>query len=158
MKEKQKKKGLDISVKSFVTAILVLLVLMVLTYGLTFLIGDGLPLWKWILSPVLLLGAEGGGTIMAVIIFLLVVGGVFNALEKGGLMQYMLERIVSRFGGARYQLQAAIVLFFMAMGAFIGSFEECVPLVPLAVGLAVSLGWDALTGLGMSLLAAGCGF
>ena len=40
----------------------------------------------------------------------------------------------------------------------IGSFEECVPLVPIVVALAVDLGWDAMTGLGMSLLAAGCGF
>ena len=46
----------------------------------------------------------------------------------------------------------------MAMGAFIGSFEECVPLVPIVVALAVGLGWDAVTGMGMSLLAVGCGF
>ena len=46
----------------------------------------------------------------------------------------------------------------MSMGAFIGSFEECVPLVPIVVALAIRLGWDALTGLGMSLLAIGCGF
>lgn len=51
-----------------------------------------------------------------------------------------------------------ISFFFMALGAAIGSFEECVPLVPLAVALSVSLGWDALTGIGMSLLATGCGF
>ena len=160
MSDKQEKKGLDISVKSFVTAILVLMVLMVGTYLLTVVIpgSGGIAIWKWILSPILLLGADGSGTIIAVIAFLLVVGGVFNGLEKGGLMKYMLGRIVARFGKARYRLMAMIVLFFMAMGAFIGSFEECVPLVPLAVGLAASLGWDALTGLGMSLLAAGCGF
>jgi uncharacterized ion transporter superfamily protein YfcC len=46
----------------------------------------------------------------------------------------------------------------MAMGAMIGSFEECVPLVPIVVALAINLGWDALTGMGMSLLAVGCGF
>jgi len=53
---------------------------------------------------------------------------------------------------------ALIVLFFMAMGSFIGSFEECVPLVPIVVALAIRLGWDALVGIGMSLLAIGCGF
>ncbi len=184
MPTKQEKKGLNISVKSFLTAILVLFVLMVLTYILTLIIpggaypritdangntqvdtggtfvyvDGGLPFWKWILSPILVLGASGSGTLIAVIAFLLVVGGIFNALDKGNLMQYMLDRIVGRFGKARYQLQAVITLFFMALGAFIGSFEECVPLVPLVVGLSVSLGWDALTGLGMSLLAAGCGF
>ncbi|MBR6651291.1 MAG: AbgT family transporter, partial [Clostridia bacterium] len=56
------------------------------------------------------------------------------------------------------KLLAVITFFFMAMGAFIGSFEECVPLVPIVVVLAVSLGWDSLTGMGMSLLAVGCGF
>lgn len=184
MPAQQEKKGLNISVRSFVTAILVLLVLMILTYILTLIIpgglypritdsagnlqvdtsgqftpvDGGLPFWKWLLSPILVLGATGSGTLIAVIAFLLVVGGIFNALEKGQLMQYILNRIVSRFGQARYKLQAVIALFFMAMGAFIGSFEECVPLVPLVVALSLNLGWDALTGLGMSVLAAGCGF
>ena len=184
MTDKQEKKGLNVSVRSFLTAMAVLLVLMILAYGLTFVVpggayprfadeagnlqidtaGDfsnvegGIPFWKWLLSPVLVLGSTGGSTLIAVIIFLLVVGGIFNALEKGGLMGYMLGRIVSRFGGAKYRLQAVIVLFFMSMGAFLGSFEECVPMVPLVVALAVSLGWDALTGLGMSILATGCGF
>ena len=160
MKERQEKKGLNISVTSFVAALLVLLLLMAATYLLTFVIpgSSGIPFWRWLLSPVLLLGAEGSGTIIAVIAFLLVVGGVFNGLEKGGLMKYMLGRIVSRFGSARYRLMAVVALFFMSMGAFIGSFEECVPLVPLVVGMAVSLGWDPIIGLGMSILAAGCGF
>lgn len=176
--------GLHISVKSFMTAIAVILVLMVLTYILTFLIPGGeyarvtddsgntvlapeagfayveggLPFWKWLLSPLLILGSEGSGTLLAVIAFLLVIGGVFNSLEVHGLMKYMLERLVARFGHARYRLMAVITFFFMAMGAFIGSFEECVPLVPIVAALAVALGWDDLTGMGMSLLAAGCGF
>ncbi len=184
MAETKEKKGLNISVKSFLTAIVVLFALMILTYLLTLAIpggqypripdasgnlqvdtggefryvDGGLPFWKWILSPILVLGASGNGTLLAVIAFLLVIGGIFNALDKGKLMQYMLDRIVARFGKARYPLQAVITLFFMALGAFIGSFEECVPLVPLVVGLSVKLGWDTLTGLGMSILAAGCGF
>jgi uncharacterized ion transporter superfamily protein YfcC len=44
------------------------------------------------------------------------------------------------------------------MGAFVGSFEECVPLVPIVIALAIRLGWGPLTGMGMSILAAGCGF
>ena len=176
--------GLNVSVKSFLTAIVVILLLMILTYGLTFLIpggeyariadeagnliidtaggftyiDGGLPFWKWLLSPILVLGAEGGGMVAAIIVFLLVIGGVFSALERCGLMNYMLDKIVAQFGGARYRLLAVLSFFFMAMGTFIGSFEECVPLVPIVVALSVSRGWDDLTGLGMSLLAVGCGF
>jgi len=155
----EEKKGLNISAKSFLSAIFVIFLLMVGTYILTFTMpGGGIPFWKWLLSPVLVLGAEGNGSLIAVLVFLLVIGGVFNSLEKGGLMRYLLDWITVRFGKSRYALMSVITLFFMAMGAFIGSFEECVPLVPIVVALAVRLGWDVLTGLGMSLLAAGCGF
>lgn len=184
MTAQTKKKGLNISTKSFITATVIIFLLMVLTYMLTFLIPGGeyarttdangnpvidtaggftnveggIPFWKWILSPILVLGAEGSGSLIAVIVFLLVIGGVFNSLEKCGLMKYMLDKITYRYGKTRYQLMALITLFFMAMGSFIGSFEECVPLVPIVVALAVSLGWNALVGVGMSLLAIGCGF
>lgn len=118
----------------------------------------GLPFWKWLLSPILVLGAEGSGSLIAVIAFLLVIGGVFITLDRCGLMEYMLNRITCRFGKNRYTLLVVVTLFFMALGAFIGSFEECVPMIPIVVALAVRLGWDAFTGMGMSLLAAGCGF
>ena len=182
--ENEKSTGLNIGVKSFITAIVVVLVLMVLTYGLTFVvpggeyaripdangnmiidssseftfIEGGMPFWKWILSPFLVLGADGGGMMIAIIVFLLVIGGIFNSLEKCGLMKYMLQKIVKRFANSRYKLMAILTFFFMAMGALIGSFEECVPMVPIVVALAISLGWDAVTGMGMSLLAVGCGF
>lgn len=175
MNETRQGKGLNISARSFLTAIGILLLMMALTYALTLTlpggqyarvldeagfawVEGGLPFHRWLLSPVLVLTQEGGGTILAVIAFLLVIGGIFNSLDKCGLMRYMLRRIVHRFGHARYGLMAVVVLFFMAMGSFIGTFEECISLVPIVVGLAVGLGWDPLTGLGISLLAAGCGF
>ena len=181
---KENKSGLSVSVKSFITAIAVIAVLMVLTYALTFIIPAGeyariedvsgnmvidpdkgfefkessLPFWKWLLSPILVLTAEGSGMVIAIIAFLIVVGGIFTALDECGLMKYMLDKIVNRFRNARYKLIGVISFFFMAMGALVGSFEECVPLVPIVVALAVSLGWNAEIGLGMSLLAVGCGF
>ena len=177
-------KSLAISTRSFVTAILVILGLMVACYILTLFIPGGfyiripspggsliidtssgftpiqggIPFWKWLLSPILVLTASGNGTLIAVIAFLLVIGGVFNSLDNCGLMKYMLGKTAHRFGQLRYRLMAVTVLLFMAMGAMIGSFEECVPLVPIVVALSVRLGWDPLTGVGMSLLAAGCGF
>ena len=182
--EQKEAKGLSISVKSFLTAIIVIFALMVLTYILTFLIpggqyaritddsgnslidtaggftrvDGGIPFYKWVLSPILVLTASGGGTLIAVIAFLLVIGGVFSGLDKCGLMRYMLNKTAHKFSGVRYSLMAVVTLLFMAMGAMIGSFEECVPLIPIVVALSVSLGWDPLTGMGMSLLAVGCGF
>ena len=182
--ETSEKQGLNLSVKSFITAIVVIFCLMVASYLLTLTIPGGeyariedasgnlvldtaagfhftqggIPFWKWALSPFLVLGASGSGTLIAVILFLLVIGGIFTALDKCGLMAYILNKTASQFCAVRYRLMAIVVLFFMALGSLIGSFEECVPLVPLVVALAVNLGWDRMTGVGMSLLAGGCGF
>jgi uncharacterized ion transporter superfamily protein YfcC len=46
----------------------------------------------------------------------------------------------------------------MLIGALFGIFEEVVPLVPVMLALAYSMGWDSLTGLGMSILATNMGF
>ena len=158
MSEKKKESSF-INVKAFTSALIVIAVLMVLTYVLTLVIPcEGIAFLKWLASPVLVLGAEGSATLIAVLIFLLVIGGIFNAMDKRGIMRYMLDRISARYGGSRYKLMSVIVLFFMAMGSLMGSFEECVPLVPIVTALAIRLGWDAVTGMGMSLLAVGCGF
>jgi len=179
-----KSSGLNISIKSFITSILVIFTLMITAYILTLVLpagtynrvcdehgnllidttgnfiylSGGIPFWKWLLSPFLVLGASGSGTLIAVIAFLLVIGGIFNALDNSGIMHYMLSKLSHQFRTVRYRLLSVVILFFMALGAMIGSFEECVPLVPIAVALAIKLGWDPLTGLGMSLLAVGCGF
>lgn len=157
--EKKNNSGSNISARSFITAIIVIAVLMVLAYVLTLILpGCEISFGKWILSPFLVLGAEGSGTIIAVIAFLLVIGGIFFCLETCGLIGYMLDKIAGRFGNAKYKLLSVVMFFFMALGAMIGSFEEVVPLVPIVVALSIKLGWDALTGMGMSLLAVGCGF
>ena len=176
--------GINIGVRSFLIAIGIIFVLMVATYVLTLVVPGGeyarvqdasgnmvidtetgfryteggIPLWKWILSPFLVLTAEGSGTIIAVLIFLLVIGGVFNSLTACGMMSYMLGKIVNRFGSVKYRLMTILVFFFMALGSLVGSFEEVIPMAPIVVALAMALGWDAVTGVAISLLATGCGF
>ncbi len=179
---KENTRVMDLNIKSFIGALVMLLLLMVLTYVLTFVVPSGsykreivdgvetivagtyetskggMPFWRWILSPILVVGAEGGVTIIAIIIFLLIIGGAFTALDCAGVMSYMLSRIYNSFEHKRYKLLAIVTLFFMALGSLVGSFEETVPLVAISVALAYSMGWDAIVGLGMSLLAVGCGF
>ena len=159
MRKNKEKRKMEASVKSFVTAIAVIFVMMVLTYVLTFIIPGGyIPFWKWILSPVLVLFTEDAGSLIAIIALLIGLGGVFNTLDKFGVLRLLLDKVTAKFGKSRRLLLAVIPLFFMALGSAAGSFEECVPLVPVVVALAIRLGWDVLTGLGMSILAAGCGF
>ena len=159
-KEKSNKDNASfISVKSFITALVIIAALMVLSYIATLVIPcDGIPFWKWLLSPILVLGSDDMVTLLAVIVFLLVIGGVFNALTNFGVMRYMIDKIADKYYDSKYKLMAVIIFFFMALGSLIGSFEEVVPMVPIVCALALKFGWDTMTGMSMSLLAVGCGF
>ena len=145
--------------KSFLVSILTIAGLMIFTYVLTLILDcNGISFIKWLLSPILVLGSDSGSTTIAVLVFLLIISGITNGLNKCGFMEYMLNKIVYKYCHHRYRLMFVMVLFFMAMGSIVGSFEEVVPLTPIIVSLAINMGFDAYTGIGMSLLAVGCGF
>jgi len=175
--------GIQISRRMFIQSLAILFLLMIVAYILTLIIPAGsytritvdgrevidpssfrtiarpdYPIWRWFLAPIEVLGAPGNVTLIAIIIFLLFIGGSFAVLEKCGLVHALLARIIARFAARKYTLLLVIAFLFMLMGAFFGIFEEVVPLVPVVIALAYSLGWDALTGLGMSILAVNLGF
>jgi uncharacterized ion transporter superfamily protein YfcC len=91
-------------------------------------------------------------------IFVLFVAVSFSILDSTGIVRALIASIVTRFKDRKYLLLSLISLVFMLLGASFGIFEEIVPLVPLMVALSYSLGWDALVGLGMSILAVNLGF
>lgn len=157
--KKEEPATLDVGITSFLTAIIIIFVMMILTYGLTFIIPGGyISFGKWILSPILVLFGEDSGSLIAIIGLLIGLGGIFNCMDKFGVLRFLLDKIVDRLGNRKNILLGATTMFFMLLGSVAGTYEECVALVPVVVALAIRLGWDALTGLGMSILAAGCGF
>lgn len=169
---KSKNKFESIGIKSYISSIVIILCLMIATYAMTFVMPAGqyvgeqyavledvsFPFYRFILSPILVLGSDGNAMLIAVLAFLLVIGGVFETLTKCNFMEYLLKKLVHRFYGRRYAVIYVVVLFFMLLGSFVGSFEEVIPMIPFICALSVSLGFDNLIGLGISLLAAGGGF
>lgn len=180
---KESKVGLQISRKSFTSSVIILLLLMLVAGILTRVIPAGefarviqngresivpgsyqtiskvdYPIWRWITAPLEVLIGSDAALVIVIIVFLLMIGGSIAVLEKSGILRYSMQLLVDRFGQQKYRMMGVLVLFFMLLGALIGTFEEMIALVPLAITLAISLGWDSLTGLGMSLLAAGFGF
>lgn len=145
--------------KSFIISTITIGCLMIFTYVLTLVLEcDGISFVKFLFSPILALGSSSGSTTIAVLVFLLIIGGITNGLNNCGFMEYMLDKITYKYGKHRYMLLFMLVLFLMTMGSVVGTFEEVVPLTPIMVSLAINLGFDGLTGIGMSLLAVGCGF
>ncbi|MGN1249683.1 MAG: YfcC family protein [Candidatus Spyradocola sp.] len=183
--EKTGKGGLHVSTRSFLTTVAILLALMVLAGVLTRVLPQGqyqraldasgneivvegsyeltpeaerLPVWRWFTAPVEMLGDAQALTAVVIIVFILLVGGAFSVLDRAGVFRYLIAATIRRFGGRKYLLLCLISLLCMALGSTMGLLEETVPLVPLLVLLSLALGWDTLTGVGMSLLSVGFGF
>jgi uncharacterized ion transporter superfamily protein YfcC len=180
----QPKSGAQISRKAFLQAVIIIFILMMASGILTRLIPSGLytrsivdgrevidpasfkftsqpdlPIWRWFTAPVeVLFTPDGMSKVVPIILFIVLVGMAFGVMDKSGILQAIVSRIVQKFGGRKYYLLIIITFFFMALGSFFGIFEEVIPLVPLMIGLAYYLGWDSLTGLGMSILATNIGF
>ena len=177
------KAGAQISKKAFLQSALIILLLMLVAGLLTRVLPTGsferslldgrsvidpdsyqvttgvnYPVWRWFTAPIEVLWGPDALVIITIIVFILLVSGAFAVLDKCGILKSVLARIVKTFGRQKYLLLVVVSLFFMLLGAFLGLFEEIVPLVPLMIALSYSLGWDALVGLGMSILATNMGF
>lgn len=177
------KSGARISRKAFIQAVLIILALMIVAGILTRLVPPGsydramqdgreailpdtfhyteavdYPVWRWFAAPIEVLSAPGSGTVIGIILFILLVGAAFAVMDRSGILQAVIARLVRRFGGRKYLLLWAVTFFFMALGGLFGIFEEVIPLVPIMIALSLSLGWDSMVGLGMSVLATNVGF
>ena len=116
------------------------------------------PIWRWFVAPIEVLGSSSGLTVIVIIVVLFFAGGAFAVMDKTGTLRAFIGRIVRRFRNNKYTLLWVVSLAFMFLGATLGTFEEVVLLIPVMIALSYSLGWDALVGLGMSILATNMGF
>ena len=162
----------SIQKKAFLTAIIILFSLLIITGILTYIIPSGeyidgvfsytpdnsLPIYRIFSAPFEVLWSDGNTIVIAIILFLIIIGGSINVLREANIIEHLLHFIIIRFQDRKYLLLSLITLLFMSIGAFVGVFEEIVPLVPIMILLAIKLGWDKQIGLGMSVLATGFGF
>ncbi len=116
------------------------------------------PVWRWITAPAEVLGAPGNIAVITIILFIIFVSGSIAILEGAGVMKDLVARLVERFRQRKYLLMAIMIFMFMFLASFLGIYEGLVPMIIFIVPLAFSLGWDSLTGLGISLLPLAFGF
>ena len=118
----------------------------------------GVPIWKIILAPILVFASDNGLTIIMICLFLLVMSGCFNVMEKTGGLKALINRALKAFSDKKTLVIMIAILFFMAFGSFFGMFEELVTLLPIIIVLMLSLGFDSMMGLGVCMLSACFGF
>ena len=104
-----------------------------------------------------------------IIAFLLIIGGAFQVLNSSksvnaGILAFLrFSRTIEKHAvvkniGVHNVVIAMIIVLFSTFGAVFGMSEETLPFVLIIVPLAISMGYDSLTGLCMVYVAAHVGF
>ena len=180
IKPQEKKPTSDISLRSFLTVVIILVSLLAVSGMLSYLIpqgsfsydengviitdsyvqGDveGIALWRVLTAPVRVFASEDAVTIIMISVFLLIMSGVFHLMEKTNGTRVFIGRLIGHLADKGAPVVCLCVLIFMLFGSFFGMFEELVTLLPLIIFFILSMGMDTMTGLGACLLAACFGF
>jgi len=119
---------------------------------------SGIPFWRVLTAPVRVFASSDGITIIAISVFLLIMSGIFNLLEKTGGIRSFIVQIMRRLRDKNGPVVCITVLIFMLFGSLFGMFEELVTLLPLIIVFMLSMKMDTMMGLGACLLAACFGF
>ncbi len=177
----ENKKLLNISKKTFISIVILLACLIILSIVLTYILpkGDfltladgtidystfvenhdikGVNIFKGIFSPILVLLSSDGISLIFLSIFLLIIAGAFQVFQDVKGIKAIVVKIAEKFQNKKFLFFALIILLFMAFGAFLGLFEEVLTLLPIMIILCISMGYDSFTGFLISIFACGMGF
>ncbi len=119
---------------------------------------DGIAVWRIITAPFRVFASEDAVTIIMICVFLLIMSGVFNLLDKTGGIKVFIVHIMRRLRDRGAPVVCITVLIFMLFGSLFGMFEELVTLLPLIIVFMLSMNMDTMVGLGACLMAACFGF
>lgn len=119
---------------------------------------SGIAFWRVFTAPVRVFATSDAPTIIAISVFLLIMSGIFNLLEKTGGIKTFIAHIMNRLRDKGGPVVCVTVLIFMLFGSLFGMFEELVTLLPLIMVFMLSMQMDTMMGLGVCLLAACFGF
>lgn len=117
-----------------------------------------MPIWKIALSLILVFGSENVTTGIAIILFIVLIGGTFLILDERGILKYIMAVIINKFEKKKYLLLCIMIFVGMLLSSTAGILEESVTLVPICAAIALALGWDSLVGICMSLVSIAFGF
>lgn len=92
---------------------------------------------------------------VALIFNFLAVGGAFEVLKSTGAINTGISAMIRKIGIKRGNI-ILVLLFaiFSTLGAFLGLTDAAIPFIPIAMSIALALGYDPLVALGVTVLGA----
>jgi uncharacterized ion transporter superfamily protein YfcC len=101
---------------------------------------------------------QGFSAAHEIIFFVFIIGGAFAVLRATGAVDAALGALLRKLGDRPFWLVAGGILVFALGSSTIGMAEEYLPFVPVLVVLALALGYDTITAVGIMTVGYAIGY
>lgn len=96
---------------------------------------------------------------VSLMIVALLIGGGLECIQASGALNIGISRIIKKVGLSRGNVILIFLFYvFAAMGGFLGFIEGSIPFIPIAISIAVGLGYDSIVGVAIAIVGAIAGF
>lgn len=85
-------------------------------------------------------------------------GGAIQVVTYSGAFDAFVSKIVEVFGSKGDIILVALFAFFAFLGGFLGFAEGAIPFVPIAIAIAIGLGYDRIVGVSLAIVGGTVGF
>lgn len=93
------------------------------------------------------------------IFMILTIGGSVKVFESTGAITGVVAEFARRFGQSRTSWVLVLIFtFFALLGGFPGMLETAIPFAPLCLAIALALGYDAIVGIAVPVIAISIGW
>ena len=102
---------------------------------------------------------NGLASAMQLVIGALLIGGGMQVVQSSNAINIGISHVIKRVGISRGNTILIFLFYvFALMGGFLGFIEGSIPFIPIAISIAIGLGYDAIVGVAIAMVGAISGF
>jgi len=96
---------------------------------------------------------------VSLLIVALLIGGGLGCIQEAGALNVGISHVIQKMGTSKGNIILIFLFYvFALMGGFMGFIEGSIPFIPIAISIAIGLGYDSIVGVGVAMLGAISGF
>lgn len=93
------------------------------------------------------------------LVLAMLIGGGMECVQNSGALNIGISRIIKKVGLTRGNLILVVLFYIFAfMGGFLGFIEGTLPFIPIAISIAIGLGYDSVVGVAIAMVGSIMGF
>jgi|InofroStandDraft_1065614.scaffolds.fasta_scaffold14345_3 uncharacterized ion transporter superfamily protein YfcC len=102
---------------------------------------------------------KGMTNAISLIIAFMFINGAMEVIQKTGAINVGVTRVIKLIGVERGDIVLVVMFYLFAfLGGFLGMVEGSLPFFPIAISIALALGYDGIVGVAISMVGACSGF